>query len=43
LNSAKEGVANRVNYISNARLPVDWEWGLEPFSRLALPALVTSF
>jgi hypothetical protein len=34
-------VANRVNYISNARLSVDWQWGLEPFSRLAPPALVS--
>ncbi|KAM0898012.1 hypothetical protein ACQ4PT_022202 [Festuca glaucescens] len=28
-----EGVASRVNYISNARLPDDWQWGMEPFSR----------
>ncbi|KAK1613914.1 hypothetical protein QYE76_019431 [Lolium multiflorum] len=35
----KEGMASRVNYISNTRLCVDWEWGMEPFSRLALPAL----
>nr|XP_051208573.1 formin-like protein 14 [Lolium perenne] len=28
-----EGVASRVNYISNARLPNNWEWGMEPFSR----------
>jgi hypothetical protein len=37
------GVASRVNYISNARLPNNWQWGMEPFSRHDLPAAVSLF
>ncbi|KAM0860662.1 hypothetical protein ACQ4PT_046399 [Festuca glaucescens] len=34
-----EGVARRVNHISQARLPDNWQWGMEPFSRNDPPAL----
>ncbi|KAM0839211.1 hypothetical protein ACQ4PT_060453 [Festuca glaucescens] len=34
-----EGVARRVNHISQAKLPDDWQWGMEPFSRNDPPAL----
>ena len=35
-----EGVARRVNHISHAKLPDNWQWGMEPFSRNDPPALV---
>ncbi|KAM0845108.1 hypothetical protein ACQ4PT_056606 [Festuca glaucescens] len=34
-----EGVARRVNHISQAKLPDNWQWGMEPFSRNDPPAL----
>ncbi|KAM0827102.1 hypothetical protein ACQ4PT_068424 [Festuca glaucescens] len=34
-----EGVACRVNHISQAKLPDNWQWGMEPFSRNDPPAL----
>jgi hypothetical protein len=36
-----EGVARRVNHISQAKLPNNWQWGMEPFSRNDPPALVS--
>jgi hypothetical protein len=37
------GVASQVNYISNARLPDDWPWGMELFCRSDPPAVVSLF
>ncbi|KAM0860213.1 hypothetical protein ACQ4PT_046680 [Festuca glaucescens] len=34
-----EGVARWVNHISQAKLPDNWQWGMEPFSRNDPPAL----
>ncbi|KAM0877096.1 hypothetical protein ACQ4PT_035743 [Festuca glaucescens] len=34
-----ESVARRVNHISQAKLPDNWQWGMEPFSRNDPPAL----
>ncbi|KAM0915282.1 hypothetical protein ACQ4PT_010946 [Festuca glaucescens] len=36
---SSEGVARRVDHISQARLPDNWQWGMEPFRREDPPAL----
>ena len=34
-------VARRVNNISNAKLPMDWRWGMRPYDRSNRPPLVS--
>ena len=34
-------VAKRVNWISQAKLAADWQWGMEPYCRDDLPPLVS--
>jgi hypothetical protein len=38
---SSEGMARRVNHISQTRLPDNWQWGMEPFRREEPPALVS--
>jgi hypothetical protein len=33
-------IARRVNFVSQARLPDNWDWGMEPYSRKELPSVV---
>ncbi|KAK1682412.1 hypothetical protein QYE76_043260 [Lolium multiflorum] len=40
LELTKAQVARRVNHISQAKLPENWDWGLEPYSRRELPPAV---
>ena len=42
LELTKSGVAKRVNFVSNAKLADNWDWGMEPFSRSDPPPLVSS-
>jgi hypothetical protein len=34
-------VAKRINWISQAKLPADWQWGMEPYCRNDRPPLVS--
>ena len=36
-------VAKRVNFVSQAKLPDNWNWGMEPYSRKELPPVVSLF
>lgn len=42
LELTKSGVAKRVNFVSQAKLSDNWDWGMEPFSRDDPPPLVSS-
>jgi hypothetical protein len=41
LDLSAAGVARRVNYVSQAKLSDDWQWGMEPFCRDDPPPLVS--
>jgi hypothetical protein len=36
-------VAKRVNFVSQAKLPDNWNWGMEPYSRAEPPPVVSFF
>jgi hypothetical protein len=38
---SKLAIARRVNFVSQAHLPENWDWGMEPFSREDPPPLVS--
>jgi hypothetical protein len=40
LELSKAAVARRVNFVSQARLPDNWGWGMEPFNRAEPPPVV---
>jgi hypothetical protein len=41
LELTKAQVARRVNFVSQAKLPDNWQWGMEPFSRDDPPPVVS--
>nr|XP_051211171.1 uncharacterized protein LOC127328624 [Lolium perenne] len=37
---SKAQIASRVNFISQAKLPDNWDWGLEPYNRAEMPPVL---
>nr|XP_051229678.1 uncharacterized protein LOC127347544 [Lolium perenne] len=43
LELTKAQIAKRVNFVSLAKLPDNWDWGMEPYNRDELPPVVSLF